>query len=136
MQKGLIWNGLSIMSALMIGLLTLPAVASAIEAEPPGPLYRVVWPRGKKVAKVVPLAKRLDTLQGKTVCELWDWLFRGDEVFPMIEKKLSEKFPGIQIVSYKEFGSIHGKDETKAITELPSKLRQYGCDAVITSVGC
>ena len=54
----------------------------------------------------------------------------------MLGKRLSEKFPEIKIVSYKEFGSINGKDEAKAITGLPSKLKQYSCDAVITSVGC
>ena len=70
MQKRWIWNGLSIMSVLMIGLFTLPAITSAKETEPLGPLYKVVWPRGKRVAKIIPVAKRLDTLQGKTVCEL------------------------------------------------------------------
>ena len=42
-------------------------------------LYEVVWPSGERKQKMRPLAKRLDTLNGKTVAQLWDYLFAGDE---------------------------------------------------------
>ena len=45
-----------------------------------------VWPRGAKAAGAKQLAKRLDTLEGKTVAFLWDYMFRGDEIFPLIER--------------------------------------------------
>jgi len=32
--------------------------------------YAALWPRGPRQAKVKPLAKRLDTLEGKTVAWL------------------------------------------------------------------
>ncbi len=99
-------------------------------------MYKVVWPRGQKAVKITPLAKRLDTLKGKTVCEMWDWIFRGDEIFPILEKILAERYPGIKFVSYKEFGNIHGAEERKIISNLPSTLRKYKCDAVISGVGC
>ena len=53
-------------------------------------VYKVVWPQGKQDVRITRFAKRLDTLEGKTVCELWDWIFRGDEIFPIIEKELAE----------------------------------------------
>ena len=99
-------------------------------------VYEVLWPRGKKVIKITPLAKRLDTLKGKTVCELWDWLFRGDEIFPMIEKGLEKQYPGIKFVNYQVFGSTHSGEEAKVIAALPSKLKELGCDAVISGIGC
>ena len=43
--------------------------------------YAVVWPSGERRLKVRPLARRLDTLNGKKVAQLWDYLFAGDEVF-------------------------------------------------------
>lgn len=47
-------------------------------------LYEVVWPRGNKVVEAIPYALRLDSLAGKTICELSDRIFRADEVFPFL----------------------------------------------------
>ncbi len=98
--------------------------------------YEAVWPCGKRVTETARFAQRLDTLAGKTIGELWDWLFRGDEIFPMIEKELAKRYPGIKFVSYKVFGSTHGGKEAEVLASLPDKLKQYGCDAVISGVGC
>ncbi|MFC1928248.1 hypothetical protein ACFLXK_01420 [Chloroflexota bacterium] len=98
-------------------------------------MYEVVWPRGKKVVESVRFAKRPDTLDGKTVCNLWDWAFRGDKMFPVIEKELAKRYPGIKFVGYEEFGSIHGAREADVIASLPDKLKKNKCDAVISGVG-
>jgi hypothetical protein len=34
--------------------------------------YEALWPRSPRRARVKPLAKRLDTLAGKTVAQVWD----------------------------------------------------------------
>jgi len=34
-------------------------------------LNEVVWPRGERKQALRPLAKRLDTLDGKTIAQLW-----------------------------------------------------------------
>jgi hypothetical protein len=99
-------------------------------------IYQVVWPRGQRTSKTTNLSKRLDTLIGKTVGQLWDYVFRGDEIFSVIRDQLSMKFPGIKFVSYDNFGNTHDKDEAKVLAELPAKLEKYGCDAVISAVGC
>ncbi len=97
---------------------------------------RVLWPRGPKTIDVRPLARRLDTLEGRTVGELWDDLFRGDEIFPMLEFELTRRFPGVRFVSYRAFGSTHGGEEHRTLAELPSKLQQHGVDAVISGMAC
>jgi len=99
-------------------------------------LYEVVWPRARRTIKIMALSKRLDTLAGKTVGELWDYVFRGNEVFSVLERELTERYPGIKFVSYDRFGCTHGKDEAKVVADLPSNLKTYGCDAVISGVGC
>jgi len=99
-------------------------------------MYEVAWPRGKKVTEIVRFAKRLDTLEGKTVCGLWDWLFRGDQIFPMIEKGLAKQYPGLKFVGYEVFGSTHGGEERKVLADLQDKLEQNKCDAVISGIGC
>ena len=98
--------------------------------------YRVVWPRGVKTAGVRPLAKRLDSLEGKTVCELWDYVFRGDEIFPLLRDALRERYPSVRFVGYEEFGSTHGDREREILEGLPDRLRELGADAVISGMGC
>jgi hypothetical protein len=58
-----------------------------------------------------PVAPRLETLAGKTIAQLWDDLFRGDEIFPMLEAALAQRFPGVKFVGYRTFGSTHGAEE-------------------------
>ena len=99
-------------------------------------MYEVVWPGGRRTTGIIRPAQRLDTLEGKTVCALWDWVFHGDKIFPMIEKELAKRYPESKFVSYEVFGSTHGGEETKALAALPDKLKQNKCDAVISGVGC
>ena len=99
-------------------------------------MYETLWPRGKRAVDMAHFAKRLDTLEGKTLCELWDWVYRGDEIFPTIEKELSKRHPGTKFVSYEVFGSTLGGEAAKVIAVLPDKLKQNKCDAVISGVGC
>jgi len=98
--------------------------------------YRVLWPRGEKTIEITPLARRLDSLEGKTVCQLWDYLFRGDEIFALLEEELGARYPGIDFVSYEAFGSTHGEDESRILEELPARLQALGVDAVISGMGC
>ena len=98
--------------------------------------HAVFWPRGERKIDVQAAAPRVDSLEGKTVAFLWDYLFRGDEIFPMLEKGLHERFPGVNFVGYETFGSTHGEDEHKVLAALPDKLRALGVDAVISGMGC
>ncbi len=67
--------------------------------------YDVVWPSGERRMAVSPLARRLDTLNGKTVAQLWDFLFAGDEIFAALEEELARTYPDVKWVSWREFGS-------------------------------
>jgi len=70
------------------------------------------------------------------VAFLWDYLFRGDELFPLLGEELSRRFPGIEIVDYTEFGNLHGADEKLRAGRLPDDLRSRGVDAVVSGMGC
>ena len=99
-------------------------------------MEKVVWPRSRQARAGVRLAKRLDTLEGKTVAQLWDWVFKGDKMFSVWEHELPKRFPGLKMVSWREFGEIHGANERQVLADLPEKLKNFGVDAVITAVGC
>jgi hypothetical protein len=70
------------------------------------------------------------------VAFLWDYLFRGDELFPVLEKELVNRYDRIEIVGYEEFGNLHGADEKARIERLPDDLRDRGVDAVVSGMGC
>jgi len=99
------------------------------------PVYDVVWPLAPSAAPAGSLAARSADLGGTTVGELWDYLFKGEEMFPLIRKALTARFPGIRFVEFDVFGSTHGRDEKQLAATLPDQLRRHGCDAVISAVG-
>ncbi len=95
--------------------------------------WEVVWPLGPRTTEVFELSGPVTDLTGKTVVELWDWLFRGSALFPIIRERLQERFPGLRVVDYNTFGNTH---QGGAILEkLPAFLRQQGADLVISGMG-
>ena len=98
-------------------------------------LYEVVWPLGKSVYKSVPLAPRVPDLRGKTIGWLYDGLFRGEEIFSLVENLIRDQFPGVKFVDHTKFGNIHSHEEAKVISALPDLLHKYKCEAVISGIG-
>ncbi len=98
--------------------------------------YEAYWPRTPRQQLARELAPRLDTLAGKKVAQLWDELFKGDVVFDLLEEGLKQRYPGINFVSWREFGSTHGGNEHAALAALPQKLRDMGVDAVVSGMAC
>ena len=99
------------------------------------PVYEVVWPLGRFVTQPVELAPGLTDLNGKTVAELWDWAFRGDQMYSILNEELRKRYPGITILDHKTLGTTHGVSAKKFVADLPELLRAHGCDAVISAVG-
>ncbi len=100
------------------------------------PAYEVVWPRSPRGVQRRRRADRLDSLEHKRVAFLWDYLFRGDELFPVLAKELTNRFAGVEIVNYDEFGNLHGADEKERVGRLPSDLQRRHIDAVVSGMGC
>ncbi|MPZ33058.1 MAG: hypothetical protein GEV13_19055 [Rhodospirillales bacterium] len=98
--------------------------------------YAVVWPRSAKAVEIKPLARRLDSMEGKTIAFLWDDLFRGDEIWPILKGELSNRFTKVNFVDHDAFGSTHGDDEHRVLAELPAKIKSMKIDAVVSGMGC
>jgi hypothetical protein len=99
-------------------------------------LYEVVWPRGERKQVMRPLARRLESLNGKTIAQLWDFLFAGDEVFSALEEKLRTQYPDVKWVSWREFGSTHAVNEKELLASLPQRFKELGVEAAISSMAC
>jgi hypothetical protein len=98
--------------------------------------YEVLWPRSPRQVKGKKLAKRLDTLNGKTIAQLWDFIFSGDKVFEALEQGIRKRYPDVRFVSWREFGNTHGADERKILASLPQRFKELGVDAAISGMGC
>ena len=99
-------------------------------------VHRVVWPRGRRLAERASLAPRLTTLDARTIAFLWDHVFRGDEIFPVVERELASRVPAARFVGWDACGSIDGAEERATVAALPDRLRTLGIDAVVSAVGC
>ena len=99
-------------------------------------VQQALWPRGAKAAGAKPLARRLDGLEGKTVAFLWDYMFRGDEIFPLIERELSAAYKGVEFIGYETFGTTHGGGEKDVIQKLPLDIQEHRIDAIVSGMGC
>lgn len=100
------------------------------------PTYEVVWPKSPRGVQSNALAPRLATLDGARVAFLWDHVFRGDEVLPVLADELTRRFPTIEIVGHEEFGNTHGSDEKEMVAGLADGLARRHIDAVVSAMGC
>ncbi len=104
-----------------------------------GDKIEVISPLGGTGSQKKTFAKRLDTLNGKTVCELWNADFKGDFTFPLYREMLKERFPDVKVIPYTEFpySSIRGTPthQRELDERMVALAREKGCEAVITGNG-
>ena len=89
-------------------------------------------------------AKRLDTLNGKTICEAFrqhsnsgtSW--RTSETFAVIRELLKKRFPDAKIIPHTDFQYELGTNEYPywaPADKIGQVLRNRGCDAVLVGNG-
>ena len=99
------------------------------------PVYEVVWPLGGKAYEDSAPQARVADLSGKVVGELWDYLFRGEDIFPILREELQARYPGIRFVTYDVFGNVHGPQQRELVARVPELLKEYEVDCVISAIG-
>ena len=100
---------------------------------------QVVSPLGVEAVRQAGAAERIDSLNGKTVGEFWNGVFKGDQTFPVIRKLLLARYPGLKIVPYTEFPHAPGSDRAASQREdarrMAALAKEKNCDAVISGMG-
>lgn len=99
------------------------------------PRYDVVWPLSRKAVQPRAAAPRVRDLNGTTIGELWDVIFRGEMIYPLLRKHLQSRYPGARFVEHSEFGNFYGPREKTVVAQLPEKLRGHDCGAAIVGIG-
>ena len=99
----------------------------------------VVSPVGLEVVTRSGAAPRLADLNGKTIGEFWNGVFKGDVTFPIIRKLLQQRYPTLKIVPFGDFPHARGADslthQREFAHELATLAKLKHCDAVISGNG-
>jgi hypothetical protein len=77
-------------------------------------------------------APRLDTLAGKTICELSNGLWEYDRIFPAIREALQKQFPTAKIVPYTE--TIWLRSVIDNLDQVSKVVKEKECQAVIVGM--
>lgn len=107
-----------------------------VTVDPTRAVFEVVSPVPPSTYRAGVTGEQLLDLNGKTICELWDDLFRGPEIFAVLREELRRRFPSISFVGHEAFGNIHDLGPTEMDGYLVDLLRVRRCDGVIAGVGC
>ena len=107
-------------------------VPAAQGAGPKEPVYSVISPLGETTVKMIDMARRLDTLNNKTVCLVSNSAFKVNITMPAIAKALQENYPGVKVVPYSELPSAYSGSNWHA---MGAQFKAKGCDAVISGNG-
>ncbi|MDP1650379.1 MAG: hypothetical protein Q8M01_19555 [Rubrivivax sp.] len=102
-------------------------------------VYRIVSPLGERTVTMMPMAARLDTLAGKTVCMVWNNAFKADVTLPVIGEALKKRYPDATVVPHTALPVAplpepHGVPKRNS-DAMQAALKSKRCDAVITGNG-
>jgi len=98
--------------------------------------YEVVCPTGRWVGTPAAEPATPPAAAGpRRIGFVWDYVFRGDEMFRVAEEELRARDPGLTFVGYEAFGDIHGAGEAGVLAALPELIRAEEVEAVIVGVG-
>jgi len=101
---------------------------------------KVVSPVGKPVVEEVSSPPPLNTLNGKTVCEVWNGSFEGHVSFPIIREMLQKRYPDVKVIPYTEFPlfpitALSPEKKAQRLEAVKVALKEKGCEAVIAGNG-
>ena len=101
--------------------------------------FEAVSPLGLQVVKAERTAPRVRKLDGMTIGEVWNGVFKGDITFPLIRKGLQERYPRLRIIPFTAFPHLKGADNPAAqrshASHIAALAKEKGCDAVISGNG-
>lgn len=99
----------------------------------------VISPEGLTLGATKNISQHMDTLDGKTIGEVYNNHFKGELMFHTYRRLFKEKFAGVKIIPYDEFPIVYvGGDpasQKKVAKAIAAMAKEKGCDALITGNG-
>lgn len=99
----------------------------------------VISPEGLPQRAASSASRHLDTLDGKTIGEVYNNHFKGELMFQTYRRLFKERYPGIKIIPYTEFPIVYvGGDpvsQKQTAKDIAALAKQWQVDAIITGNG-
>lgn len=99
----------------------------------------VISPEGLPPGLTSRISPHLNSLDGKTIGEVYNNHFRGELMFQTYRQLFRKKFDRVKIIPYDEFPIVYvGGDpasQKKIAREIAAIAKEKGCDALITGNG-
>jgi hypothetical protein len=99
----------------------------------------VVSPEGLQLRQVTGVSRHLETLEGKTIGEVYNNHFKGELMFETYRRLLKERFPGVRIIPFDRFPTVYvGGDpasQKKTAKDIAALAKEWEVDAIITGNG-
>jgi hypothetical protein len=101
--------------------------------------FDVVSPEGSPLAASGSVSRALESLDGKTIGEVYNNHFRGELMFKTYRRLFEEQYRGIRIIPFDQFPIVYvGGDaasQKRIAKEIAALAKERGCDAIITGNG-
>ena len=99
----------------------------------------VISPEGLQLRASGSVSRHLDTLEGKTIGEVYNNHFKGELMFETYRRLFKERFPGVKIIPFDRFPTVYvGGDpasQKKTAREIAALAKELKVDAIITGNG-
>jgi hypothetical protein len=108
-------------------------MGDALKSRVNEPSFDVVHPVSRRPVVARTSNADLPGLTGKKIALVWDYLFRGDDVFRLVKERFHAGRSRVEFVDHEVFGDIHSHDEL--LDQLPRRLEEMGVDGTIVATG-
>ena len=99
----------------------------------------VISPEGLPQEGARNISRHLDSLDGKTIGEVYNNHFKGELMFRTYRSQFSKKFKNVKVIPFDEFPIVYvGGDpasQKKIAKQVAALAKERGCDALITGNG-
>jgi hypothetical protein len=99
----------------------------------------VISPEGLPLGATRNVAQHLDTLDGKTIGEVYNNHFKGELMFQTYRRLFKERYKDVKIIPFTEFPIVYvggdAESQKKIAKEIAALARERGVDAIITGNG-
>jgi hypothetical protein len=99
----------------------------------------VISPEGLPQEGARNISRHLDSLDGKTIGEVYNNHFKGELMFRTYRSQFSKKFRNVKVIPFDEFPIVYvGGDpesQKKIAKQVAALAKERGCDALITGNG-
>ena len=99
----------------------------------------VVSPEGLPLGATRNVSRHLDTLDGKTIGEVYNNHFKGELMFQTYRRLFREKFKNVKIIPFDEFPIVYvggdAESQKRIAREIAAIAKEKGVDAIITGNG-